>query len=129
MTSESGPSLSCNDHVTSSESHVSGGVGHVTALNHHETPPPPGRDDEEESEDDTAGEGGDTIPPDSTSTTTTDAINDPIEPIDFIETHPHSHAHCFNGDTRSSGRNILPDWSLLEVMGDKKGISVQCPPT
>ena len=134
MTSESGASVSCNDNVTSSESHVTKDDDHVTPIHqwHQRQDVPHGRD-EEESEDDTAGEGGDTLPPDSTSTATTDAVNDPLEPIDFIETHPHSHAHCFNGGAAvrsTSGRSYLPgsqgihyeNWNILEVMGDvKKG--------
>lgn len=135
MASESGTSISYNDHVTSSDSHVTKEDDHVTPIHQWQQQQWEELRGEEESEDDTAGEEGDTLPPDSTSTATTDAVNDPLDPIDFIETNPHDHTHCFNGGGAvrpGTERSVIPgsqgipydEWNLLEVMqGDvKKGI-------
>lgn len=83
----------------------------------------------EESDEDTAGEFGDVLPQDSTST----ATDAPLEPVDFIETHPHGHSHCFGRvGGIGAGRNILraapgihyENWSVLEELREnaKKGM-------
>lgn len=104
MASESGvSSTGGDDHVTQNEVRVI--------------------DLDEDSDEDTAGERGDILPHDSTSTTTTDAVNDPVEPIDFIESRPQNHTHCFNGAI-GPGRSVLPtpsnihyeNWSILVEM-------------
>lgn len=85
-----------------------------------------GQVNEESDEEDTAGEFEDILPQDSTST----ATDAPLEPIDFIETHPRNHGHCFTraggiGATHSgAGRNILQaagpgiQWSVLEELSE-----------
>ena len=102
-----------NDHVTQEADHVTQNNGHVDG---------PGGEPEVESDEDTAGEVGDDIlPHDSTSTTTTDAINDPMEPIDFIETRPHHHAHCFNGAIATGHASTglhYENWSVLAELSE-----------
>lgn len=107
MASESGVSTGGDDHVILSEGHVTPSDGCASQQSNGHVI------EGVESDEDTAGEGGDTLPPDS-STTTTDAINDPLEPpIDFIESHPHSHAHCFNGAVGHGGGVFPPPSSTV----------------
>lgn len=150
MASESGVSTAGEDHVIPGGNSpvaaaIRDGCGHgspttttattsTTSWSNHHVIQSEGHSIEGlESEEDTAGEEGETLPPES-STTTTDAVNDPLEPIDFIETRPpphHHHAHCYNGAV-GHGRGVFPpppstvhyeNWSILVEMeeGGKKG--------
>lgn len=118
MASDNGISIGYNEHaIISSEAqnddHADDDVttqngDHMTQNDDHVTYSDGDYIEELVSDEDTAGEGGEeTLPQDSTtSPATTDALNDPLDPIDFIETRPHSHAHCFNGAV-DAGRGVL----------------------
>ena len=92
------PPYKTDSRVTLSEDHVSSRLKDQSQLTEN------GSHVIDDSDEDTAGEFGDCLPQDSTSTATTDALNEPMEPIDFIESHPHSHAPSFHG---AIGRAVL----------------------
>ncbi len=101
--------VSNQDHMTSNEiSHVTNNGDHMDIHDECCMVSQNGASNE-----DTEGEGGDTLPQEST----TDACTDPLDPIDFIETHPHFTGALGVGRGKSEG---IPfeNWSILGNHGD-----------